>query len=211
MKLNLGCGPIQPAGWVNVDGSNRAFLASRLSWLNRALERSGLLAPTEFGPHIVYADLLREFPWTDGSADAVYLGEVLEHFTQVQGEHILHQCFRVLKPGGRLRVRVPDNARFWSRYLEEYERVRLLPRASWSAHHGRFIKMYFDDLCVRRPKPWQSMGHFHKWMYDEVSLTLLFESVGFRQVERCAFHESAIAGIAAVENRDDLIIEGLRP
>jgi len=211
MKLNLGCGPVQPDGWVNVDGSNRAYLASRLPWLNRALERSGLLAPTEFGAHTVHADLLRHFPWPNGSIDAIYMGEVLEHFTRVQGEQILHQCFRVLRRGGRLRVRVPDNARFWSRYLEEYQRTRGLARSSWSGDHTRFIKMYFDDLCVKRPKLWQSMGHFHKWMYDEVSLTLLFEGTGFREVERCAFQKSGIPGIAAVENRDDLIVEGVRP
>jgi hypothetical protein len=71
--------------------------------------------------------------------------------------------------------------------------------------------MYFDELCVRRPRPWQSMTHYHKWMYDEISLTLLVERVGFRNVERMGFRQSAIPGIDEVEARDDLIIEAIRP
>ena len=37
--LNLGCGPVSPQGWVNVDGSNRAWLASRLPLLDGLLVR----------------------------------------------------------------------------------------------------------------------------------------------------------------------------
>jgi hypothetical protein len=55
------------------------------------------------------------------------------------------------------------------------------------------------------------MGHFHKWMYDDISLILLLESLGFQDVGRKGFHDSAIAGIDAVEVRDDLIVEGTRP
>src|SRR5262245_32106007 len=39
MRLNLGCGPIQPEGWINVDGSNRAWLATRFPRLDRILTK----------------------------------------------------------------------------------------------------------------------------------------------------------------------------
>jgi hypothetical protein len=71
--------------------------------------------------------------------------------------------------------------------------------------------MYFETMCVDRPRLWQSMGHFHKWMYDEVSLVLLLENLGFVNVERKAFLDSAIPAIHEVEARDDLIVEATRP
>jgi predicted SAM-dependent methyltransferase len=211
MKLNLGCGPVQPAAWVNVDGSNRAWLASRLPWVDRLLVLLRLVPRTEFHGRTTYANLLRPFPWQAGSVDAIYMGEMLEHFTQADGEYVLRECYRVLKPGGILRLRVPDHARFWTQYVDEYERTRSRPRHEWSLDHTRWTAMSFRDLCVQRPALWRSMGHYHKWMYDEVSLTLLAESIGFRHVARKGLHDSAIPDVADVEVRDDLIVEGTRP
>lgn len=211
MKLNLGCGPIHPSGWVNVDGSNRAWLASRLPWVDRVFVSLGLLAPTEFNVETFYANLLRRFPWNDNTIEAIYMGEILEHFAKEEGEFVLHECYRVLQSGGLLRIRVPDHAHFWENYVQEYESTKQKPRQEWTLHHTRWTTMYFHDICIHRPRPWQSMGHFHKWMYDEISLILLVESIGFQHVERKPFHQSCIPQIEAVENRDDLIIEAVRP
>jgi predicted SAM-dependent methyltransferase len=207
--LNLGCGHVQPAGWVNVDDSYRAWLVSRLPLLDRLLVRLRLLPVTEFTRHVTYFNVGRRFPWPDGSAQAVYLGEILEHFTPEAGARVVRECFRVLQPGGVIRIRVPDNARFWARYLEEFERTRQRPRDEWTVEHTRWVKMFFEQICVRK-RLFSSMGHFHKWMYDEISLIKLLESVGFRAADRMPFHQSRIADIAAVEIRDDLIVEAVK-
>lgn len=210
-RLNLGCGHVCAPNWTNVDGSNRAWLVSQAPWLDGLLVGMRLLSPTEFQQGITYANLLRRFPWADQSVGAIYMGEILEHFTEKEGKHVLGECYRVLKPGGILRIRVPDHARFWKNYVDEYEQVRQRPRTNWSLEHTKWTSMYFRTICVDRPRPWMSMGHFHKWMYDDVSLTLLLESLNFQHVERKAFHESDIPHIDAVEVRDDLIVEARRP
>jgi predicted SAM-dependent methyltransferase len=209
MKLNLGCGPVQPEGWVNVDGSNRAWLASRLPWIDRICVSCKLFAPTDFNPSTVWANLLKRFPWDDRSVQAVYLGEILEHFTREEGEGLLRECHRVLELGGVIRVRVPDDAAFWGNYVREYEATRRLPRTQWSSDHTRWTRMHFQEVCTTRPKPWRSMGHYHKFGYDDVSLILLLEKIGFREVDRRRLHESRIDDIQAVENRYDLIVEGI--
>lgn len=210
MKLNLGCGPVQPSGWINADGSNRAWLASRLPWLDRLLVILHLIDSTEFNKQTFYVDLLCQLPWKDRSVDVIYMGEILEHFTREEGEKVLRECYRILKPSGILRLRVPDNAFFWANYVKEYEQVKKKPRSQWSLNHARWIEMFFKDVCINRPKIWQSIGHYHKWMYDEVSLTLLIESIGFNNVQRKAFRQSAISQIEDVEIREDLIIEAVR-
>jgi predicted SAM-dependent methyltransferase len=209
-KLNLGCGPIQPDGWENVDGSMRAYVASRFSWFDRLMSRLGLWPPTEFKRKTRFANLLKPLSWPDNSVDSIYLGEVLEHFTREDGDRLLAECCRVLKPGGVIRVRVPDNARFWRNYLKELDEVYAKPRTEWTDRHSRWVEMYFRDICVRRR--WVgSFSHYHKWMYDEVSLTLALQRVGFVQLERREFLDSAIPDVREVETHEDLTVEGRKP
>jgi len=209
MKLNLGCGPVQAPGWVNVDGSQRAWLVARAKWLDRLVTLARLLPPSDFDG-VTFARLDKPFPWPDNSAEAVYAGEVLEHFTEADGLDLLRRCWRVLAPGGHIRVRVPDNERFWRNYLAEIDATRRLPRKSWTAGHARWVHMFFRDICVRRQFV-GSFGHFHKHAYDEIALSLALEEVGFTNVRRMALHDSGIGDVAAVEVRDDLIVEGVKP
>ncbi len=94
--LDAGCG----AGpglrifshWGNrVLGLDRSFYA-----LQRARQQV-----LEAG--LVQADLAAGLPFAEGSFDWVLLGDVLEHVDQ--GEHLLSECWRVLRPGGILLVR----------------------------------------------------------------------------------------------------------
>jgi predicted SAM-dependent methyltransferase len=209
IKLNVGCGPVQPPGWVNIDNSYRARFASFVPWLDGLLVKAGAIPETEFKPGIRGVDLDRPLPWPTGSVAAVYGGEVLEHFTREDGVRLLSECFRVLRPGGVLRMRVPDNARFWSNYIAEYGAMHQRPRGEWSLAHTRWIEKFFREISTG--KRWGSSGHFHKWMYDDVSLILTFESVGFRDVSRMPYLESRIPDVAAVEVRDELIVEGIKP
>jgi len=210
LQLNIGCGPIQPDGWVNIDNSVRAKLASRMPWVDKALTRLKLLPATEFTSRTLTANVVAKIPFSTASVEAIYSGEMLEHFTFDDGQRFLVECFRVLIPGGILRIRVPDNYHFWKQYTEQFEATRSLGRKSWTDHHTRWIRMFFRDICVRRP--WlKSIGHYHKWMYDEISLILALENQGFVGAERRAFLDSRIANIGVVEVRDDLIVECVKP
>ena len=83
MRLNLGCGKDIRKGYENID-----FLdipgATRID--------------------------LSKFPWPfkDGSADEIMMLDFLEHFPYSKTNTILHECWRVLKPQGKLIVQVPD-------------------------------------------------------------------------------------------------------
>ena len=209
-KLNLGCGPIQPQGWINVDGSMRAYLASRVSWADRLLTAARVLPPSEFNRNTTWVNLQKRFPWPDNSVDCVYLGEVLEHFTRDDGFRLVSECFRVLKPGGVIRLRVPDNARFWRNYIKEFDENYAKAPAERSDEHSRWVEMFFRDICVRRGLL-GSYGHYHKWMYDEISLVRTLEKIGFVSVSRRKFLDSAIPDVKAVESHEDLTVEGTKP
>jgi predicted SAM-dependent methyltransferase len=210
-KLNLGCGPVQPEGWVNVDGSNRARLAARLPWIDRLLTRTGVLRPTTFGPHIAIHNLFKPLSFGPNTVACIYAGELWEHFEYPDAVRLTGDCFRVLAPGGVLRVCVPDGPTFWGRYLELFQREMQKPKPERTAQALRdHTEMFFREICTRKSLL-KSMGHTHKWQYDEVQLVELFESQGFASVARMGFHQSRIPDVASVERSDFLIVEGIKP
>jgi predicted SAM-dependent methyltransferase len=210
-KVNLGCGPVQPDGWINIDGSNRAKLAAWLPWLDRLMTRLRLIPPTEFGPHVTIHNLFKPLPFRPNSVSCIYAGEVWEHFEYADAVRLTKECFKALASGGVLRVCVPDGVEFWTRYLELFRGEMALPRSERSAQslHDH-VAMYYREICTRKHL-FGSMGHTHKWQFDEVQLIALFESVGFASVERMGFHQSRAPGIEMVERSDFLIVEGVKP
>lgn len=48
-------------------------------------------------------------PWIDGSFDVIYVIEVIEHLADEMLEAMVHECIRLLKPGGRLIVTTPND------------------------------------------------------------------------------------------------------
>jgi len=210
-KLNLGCGPVQPEGWVNVDGSRRAWLASRLAPLDRLLVRLRLLAPTEFGPQIVHRNLFRPLPYAEGSVACIYAGELWEHFHPADAQRLTRECFRALAPGGVLRVCVPDGLAFWGRYVELVDRaLAQAPEARDPQPIRDHVALFFHDICTRRVRL-GFMGHFHKWQFDEVQLVAMLRACGFADAGRRRFHDSRIPDVARVERSDFLIVEGTKP
>lgn len=209
IKLNLGCGHIQPEGWVNVDGSMRAWLATRFSWFDHTLTNLKILPKTEFNSRTHYANLNKRLQWKDGTVDCIFLGEVLEHFTKDDGYRLLRECYRILKPGGIIRLRVPDNVQFWRKYIDEYDLERCKPRDRWSESHERWIELFFHDICVSRTL-FRSMGHYHKWMYDEITLLKTIEKAGFTGANRRKQYDSAIPGIHEVETYEYLTVEAIK-
>jgi predicted SAM-dependent methyltransferase len=83
LKLNLGCGDVFFAGWVNVDLDD--LRKANLVW-----------------------NLADRFPLSDASCSLIYSEHVMEHFSVEDGLRIFRECRRLLAPGGVLRVAMPS-------------------------------------------------------------------------------------------------------
>src|SRR4051794_40182158 len=97
-RLNIGCGQRFRSGWTNIDS-----------------------VPQD--PSILEGDVLKGLPFSSGSFDLIYHSHVLEHFTKHDGQAVLTECRRLLKPEGILRVVVPDLAKITREYLLQLERA----------------------------------------------------------------------------------------
>lgn len=93
--LNVGCGSKFHVDWTNVDMKSTS-------------------------PHVQAHNLLQGFPFPSDHFDVVYHSQVLEHFPKENVPAFMAECYRVLRPGGVLRVVVPDlenNAKEYLRHL----------------------------------------------------------------------------------------------
>jgi len=119
VKVNLGCGLRVADGWLNIDGSLNALIASWPHWTHRFSYRfSGshnyynldkyceILENSIF----LYHDLSISLPLRENLVDFVYSSDFFEHLFKDDAARLLKSCLRALRPGGTIRVSIPDLA-----------------------------------------------------------------------------------------------------
>lgn len=150
--------------------------------MDHVLVKLHVFSPTEFGTRTTYRNLFKGLPYQDNSVAFIYAGELWEHFEYQGALELTKECRRVLKPKGVLRVCVPDGPEFWGRYLAIYQEEFSKPQAHRNAARlVEHVESFFKEICTRRVYL-GSMGHKHKWQFDEVQLIDMFEQSGFTNV-----------------------------
>jgi predicted SAM-dependent methyltransferase len=152
LLLHLGCGGRPKRGWVNID----------------------LLGD----PVDVAWNLTRELPFPDECADGVFHEHLLEHLTLEEGLALTAECSRVLKPGGILRIGVPD--------------IEMMIRSYVVGGTG-YLAEYKSD----RPTPLLALqemfyGHRHRAMYDVPTLAALTQAAGLGEAIAGRFGEELL-------------------
>ena len=213
--VNLGSSARVAPGWTNVDFSWLVRLAQYPD-LCRLLHRRGLISDDRYqrirrldAESIICWDLRRGIPFPDATFDVVYHSHVLEHIDREAAPGFLRECLRVLRPGGTLRVVVPDLERLARTYLGVVDR---LPFGATADEHRVATEEMFDHMIVRTPRNRRSQpgvvrflenlligdtarsGVLHRWMYDRWSLGSLMTDVGFNDVVPCDAATSRING-----------------
>ncbi len=130
--LNVGCGRQFHPEWENID-----------------LE--------SVSPHVKPHDVTNGLPYASDSLDVVYHSHILEHLKPEKGRELIDECFRVLRPGGVLRIVVPDLERIANLYLRMHDKA-------WKGDeraeiHYRWMKLELLDQLVRETSGGQ-MGRY---------------------------------------------------
>lgn len=120
--LNLGCGQRYLADWVNLD-----FVSSNKD--------------------VVAHNLMRGIPYPNNYFEVVYHSHVLEHFTKKDAERFMRECYRVLAPGGIIRIAVPDLEQINKNYIKFLELAEKNDPVAEANYDWTLIEMY--DQCVR--------------------------------------------------------------
>jgi predicted SAM-dependent methyltransferase len=182
LRVNVACGPHIEPGFINLD----LFAAS---------------------PEVIRWDCRRKLPLRDASAVGIRIEQFLEHL-EVREElpTLLADCLRVLKPGGILRVIVPDGRRYIEAYLQ--------PDLS------AFKKLVWPSFSEELPARMDVVSfvfhqyHEHRWAYDFENLVHRLKAAGFAQVKQMSYrcsNDPMLACDLQVHAPYSLYVEAFKP
>lgn len=160
LKLNVGSYTTMfHHGWENLDQHDLHGFAS------------------SFGFKFKQHDVRNGLPYSTGVVDLIYSSHFLEHLTYEEGLRFLRECRRVIRPGGAMRLIVPD-ASLLNRIYVDGEDGGRSPFDSLSE---------FDEVnggCASSPTAAGKLhallwGGDHKAVYDAETLCKALDEAGF--------------------------------
>ena len=171
-RLQIGAGSSRRAGWLNTD--------------------------IEPGDGLAFLDATERFPLNDDSFQYVASEHVIEHLTYDQGKVMIAESFRVLAPGGKVRIATPNLLRF----IELFQPNK-------SEQTERFIagKLAWHEWPKDPSSPaiilnLQMSSWGHKFMYDPETLSGVLQRAGFQDVQQFELNESDDEHLRDIEARD---------
>lgn len=191
-KVQLGAGTNNKEGWLNTDIeplSGQAFL-----------------------------DATERFPFPDQSVHYIASEHVFEHISYKQGLGMLKESFRVLAPGGKVRVATPDLDRFVALFKEAKtpeQQKYLLAKTEWHEWPSTpDQECYILNLVLRE---WG-----HQFVYTPKLLKAGLEAAGFKDIRRYEPGVSddpvlqraeirAFSNIKDVNSYETMVFEATRP
>ena len=170
-KLHLGCGNHIIEGWLNSD---------YFPYTERVLR----------------LDVSKRFPFADGSFDYAFSEHMIEHIPFAHGQHMLNECFRVLKPNGKIRITTPDLAFLIALFQDEKTELQK-KYIRWSSETMNDKVPYGEDTFVINNfvRDWG-----HQFIYDEKALRASLQRAGFHEITRCNLNESRFEEFRNLEN-----------
>lgn len=137
MKINIGCGQNYRKGFINVDAFDKSVADMTMSAHHMEFE--------------------------DNVADLVECSHVLEHLGAVRGIYAIAEFYRVLTPGGTLRIATPDIATAFESFKERKSDDR------------KYLMNWIYGLDTE--------GMSHKYGYPEELLRDLLSEAGFVSIQ----------------------------
>jgi len=213
--LNLGCGSTRPPGWYNADASVSSLLQA-LPIVGGLVRK---IAPVAYASPARYLDLRRRWPFDDATVDVVYASHVLEHLSEPDARAALREARRVLRPGGVIRIAVPDlysNAKAYVAAVEDGD-------ADAAARFLYVLNMHVEQtypaggsLAHRVVHALQRFPHQHKYMYDAATMKARLREAGFATIVDGRYGDSRyVPEIRDVESTGEgvpsLYVEAVRP
>ena len=122
-------------------------------------------------------DIREPLPYDENTIDLIFTSHTLEHLTDREALQLLEECNRILKPGGLIRIAVPDSRKLAEEYIygtiKQYSCI------------NKGVEQSQTDIDALNHLLWSG----HKTIYDEVKLKKYLEQTNFYDISRTTpFH-----------------------
>jgi predicted SAM-dependent methyltransferase len=149
----------------------------------------------------VFLDATKPFPFEDATFDYVYSEHMIEHIPWTDGLFMLSECFRVLKPGGSVRIATPDMKVLLDLYSGEHR-----PLADQYMHW--ITDRFLEGVHVYKPQfvinnAFTNWGH--RFLFDAETLGIALAQSGFEDVRQVASGESTDPQLRGLESHGKYI------
>ena len=160
-------------------------------------------------PHI---DARKHLNYSDNSIDYIFHEHMLEHLDEVDGFNFIKECYRILKPSGKMRISIPSFDGFIDCYNnwendelvpEEFKkkyrsRTDFLNKAILGEAAGVESKMLSVDWNVQHLNNNES---WHKYYYTKEDICDKLRISGFSKIEFKEKHISDDVNLQKLERR----------
>jgi predicted SAM-dependent methyltransferase len=199
-KLQIGTGPNPLPGWLNTDIAPDTYVEHRAT--------------------VVLLDATKPFPLDDMTFDYVFSEHQIEHIPEPAARLMVAECFRVLRPGGRVRIATPDLDAILSlhegeldepaRHYVDWVMARFRPDIRSGNRRTHVINHMFMD-------------HGHRFIYDQETLVAMLTDAGFADPARFPPGESVDEELRVLETHgraigdervnsfETMVVEAVRP
>lgn len=204
LVLNVGCGLDNPPDSLGMDGGiyvlykflPRMILKKIYARTNNANNYSlDELINKIKKSNIIHHDLNYGLPFSDDSVPYVFTSHFLEHLYYEDAEKFLKESYRILAPGGAIRICIPS--------LDE--EVNEIKQALQKYESGNVESI--QKYVTVRDNQYKDPFFSHKYMYNFYELNKILSGVGFTNVKECSFGQSSIPNFLNMDTRQGLIVE----
>lgn len=183
-----------------------AFTNILEGWLNTDIHPQSLKSVT--------LDATKKFPFPDQAFSYIFSEHQLEHIAYDKGFFMLKECFRILKPGGKIRIAMPSLDRLLQLYNPNLNPLqkRYIEVVNNNCYPGEDK----NNPCFTMNAAYVHWGHL--FLYDEKTIQAALEKAGFTNA---SFYEPGISddpALTGIEGRlsdtdkyETLVVEATRP
>ena len=158
--LDLGCGPNTDPDFCNLDYNWRPDID--VCW-----------------------DVTKRLPFPDRHISGIFTEHMIEHVPFDAALNLLKECRRILRPGGVLRIVVPDG----ELYLAEYAKHHAGQKCEIPYAENDQDRFSFVTPMISVNRIFRSHGHLFMWDFETFNTAL--HMAGFTNVDRRSFGEGA--------------------
>jgi predicted SAM-dependent methyltransferase len=114
-----------------------------------------------------FVDCRKALPFANASIDGIFCEEMIEHISKLDALRLLQECWRILKPGGVIRITTPD--------------------LDWFC--GSLLKGAIDCDVINSI----FFNHQHVYLYSRLQLHASLRISGFIDIRQSSFRDPAAA------------------